>query len=66
VVVVEAMRGAPVGPENPLQPSIGRLAHVSSRRSPLIMMMQPTDFWHFPDQPKLRLLDQPRPWTIHG
>ena len=36
-----------------------------SRGSPLIVMMQPTHFWHFPDQPKLRPLDPPRHQTIH-
>src|SRR5919202_6874780 len=28
-------------------------------------MMQPTHFWDFPDQPKLRPLDRPRHRTIH-
>ncbi len=56
----------PVGPENPSQPSTGRLAHVLSRHSPLIVMMQPTHVWHFPDQSNLRPLDLPRHWTIHG
>jgi hypothetical protein len=36
-----------------------------SRGSPLIVMMQPTHFWDFPDQPKLRPLDRPRYRTIH-
>jgi hypothetical protein len=39
---------------------------MSSRRSPLIMMMQPTYLWNFPDQSMLRPLDRPRLWTIHG
>ena len=39
---------------------------MSSRRSPLIMMMQPTYFWHFPDQSNLRLFNSPQLWTIHG
>jgi hypothetical protein len=55
-----------VGPENLSQPQLGRLASVSSRRLPLIVMMQPTHFWHFPDQSNLRPLDQPRHRTIHG
>jgi hypothetical protein len=29
------------------------------------MMMQPTDFWHFPDQTNVRPLDRPRHRTIH-
>jgi hypothetical protein len=34
----------PVCPENLLQPSIGRLTPLSLRRSPLIVMVQPTRF----------------------
>jgi hypothetical protein len=55
----------PVGPENLSQPQTGRLAPVSSRGSPLIVMMQPAHFWDFPDHPKLRPLDRPRHRTIH-
>jgi hypothetical protein len=36
-----------------------------SRYSPLIVMMQPSLFWNFPDRPKLRPLDRPRHRTIH-
>src|SRR5215471_11273000 len=38
---------------------------MSSRRSPLIVMMQPTHFWDFLNQSKLRPLDRPRYRTIH-
>jgi hypothetical protein len=38
---------------------------MSSRRSPLIVMMQPTHFWHFPDEPNIWPLDRPRDRTIH-
>jgi hypothetical protein len=55
----------PVGPENPSQPYTGRLAPVSSRRSPLIVMMQATHFWDFPDQSNLRKLYRPWHRTIH-
>jgi hypothetical protein len=55
----------PVGPENPSQPSTSRWVPVSSRRSPLIMVMQPTHLWDFPDWANLRPLDRPRHRTIH-
>jgi putative transposase len=55
----------PVGPENLSQPQPGRLVSVSLRRLPLIVMMQPTHFWHFPDRANLRPLNQPRHGTIH-
>jgi hypothetical protein len=38
---------------------------VSSRRSPLIVVMQPIHVWDFPDRSKLRPLDWPRQQTIH-
>jgi hypothetical protein len=38
---------------------------MSSRRSPLIVMMQPTHFRDFPDQSKLWPLDWPRYRAIH-
>jgi hypothetical protein len=38
---------------------------MSSRCSPLIVMMQPIHVWNFPDPPKLRPLDRPRYRTIH-
>src|ERR687891_563525 len=56
----------PVGPENPSHPSTGRLAHVSSRRSPLIVMMQPTYFGDFLDRSDLWPLDRPWHRRIHG
>jgi hypothetical protein len=55
----------PVGLENPSQPSTGRLAPVSSRGLPLIMVMQPTHLWDFPDRANLRPLDRPWYRTIH-
>jgi hypothetical protein len=33
---------------------------VSSRRSPLIVVMQPIHVWDFPDRSKLQPLDRPR------
>src|SRR5918996_3447337 len=36
------------------------------RRSPLIVMMQPTHFWDFSDQSYLRPLNRPWHRTIHG
>jgi hypothetical protein len=63
-MAMAAARGA-VGPEHPSHPSTGRLVHVSSRRSPLIVMMHPTHVWNFPDQANVRLLDRPRYRTIH-
>jgi hypothetical protein len=38
---------------------------VPSRRSPLIVVMQPTHVWDFPDPSNLRPLDRPRYRTIH-
>src|SRR5262245_34284699 len=38
---------------------------MSSRRSPLIMMMQPTHLWDFPDRANLWPLNRPRYRTIH-
>jgi hypothetical protein len=38
---------------------------VSSRRLPLIVMMQPTHFRDFLDQANIRPLDRPRHRTIH-
>jgi hypothetical protein len=55
-----------VGPENPSQPQTSSLTPVSLRCSPLIVMMQPTHFWHFQGQTIVRPLDQPRSRTIHG
>jgi hypothetical protein len=55
-----------VAPENPLQPSVGRLVLVSSRRSPLIVMRQSTHFWDFLDRSHLPPLNRPRCKTIYG
>jgi hypothetical protein len=49
-----------VGPENLPQLSTLRLVPMASRRSPLIVVMQPTHVWDFPDRANLRPLD--RPW----
>src|SRR5262245_39910163 len=38
---------------------------MSSCRLPFIMVLQPTHFWHFPDQANLRPMDRPRERTIH-
>jgi hypothetical protein len=38
---------------------------MSSRRSPLIVMLQPSYFWDFAGQSKLRPLNRPRYGTIH-
>jgi hypothetical protein len=53
------------GSRKPVAPSNGTSVHRSLCCSPLIMMMQPTDFWHFPDQTNLWPLDWPWQRTIH-
>ena len=48
----------PVGPENSSPRDTGKLSPVSSRGSPLVVVMQPTHLWDFADRANLRPLDR--------
>ena len=53
------------GSRKPVAPSNGMSVHRSLCCSPLIMMMQPTDFWYFPVRTDFWPLDWPWDRTIH-